>query len=172
MTNAPDPTTASPTPDAVLSDDELREIRERADAATPGPWFVDERSKHQPKVCDHNYYIADVRQGESNRTREQASAVAQFIAASRADVPRLLATIARLKSVIAAGAEQAETALEELNSDDPVKQLAGELRIASIADPTMVPLPDGRWRKADPPATPSRTTGGGGRDAADVNGGA
>lgn len=61
----------------------LEQIRARADAATPGPWYVEQMGNHHEDVLalseDGSYVIA-----------EHAGDDAEFIAHAREDVPRLL----------------------------------------------------------------------------------
>ena len=87
----------------------LDEIRERVEAATPGPWFVD-----GPEFG--GLWVTAYRDGESiaggqpvhPSHKDQSFAVmaglgdedAAFIAAAREDVPFLLAEIARLQALL------------------------------------------------------------------------
>lgn len=81
-----------------MTDEELQACRERAEAATPGPWKVsrvpfDER-KGTDEVCDlvNDTWVV-TRVGFLRDFRSDA----KFIAHAREDVPRLLATIDALK---------------------------------------------------------------------------
>jgi hypothetical protein len=82
-----------------MTDEELQACRERAEAATPGPWKVsrvpfDER-KGTDEVCDlvNDTWVV-TRVGFLRDFRSDA----KFIAHAREDVPRLLATIDALRT--------------------------------------------------------------------------
>jgi hypothetical protein len=83
-----------------MTPEELAEIRERADKATPGPW---REFSTGPAHGDHWYVTAD---GESialihandGIDEEARQPDAEFIAAARAYVPRLLDEIERLQT--------------------------------------------------------------------------
>ena len=102
-----------------MTDQELREIHERAAAASPGPWFTrlldddyamnlvaitnaasDEDSWSEPDgselvaatLVQHPRYVCH----DDGRWDENAD----FIAHAREDVPRLLAEVARLRSLL------------------------------------------------------------------------
>lgn len=78
-----------------MTDDELEEIRKRAEAATPGPWDYD--TEHMNQVgpgtwivfpcADEDHQIAGVN-GMMNKTGD-----ADFIAHARSDIPALLLLI-------------------------------------------------------------------------------
>jgi len=80
-----------------LSDAELDEIEARARAATPGPWtsFVEGRD-HQ-SGSDFIMTGPDTNRGEDIELLGATAADQDFIAASRQDVPRLVAEIRRLR---------------------------------------------------------------------------
>ncbi len=87
-----------------LSDKRLREIRERATKATPGPWFVGQavpgilvcsRSDKRNIWADEG---TDITSPAANMEPEDA----EFAAHARADVPALLAEIDRLLGLTAA----------------------------------------------------------------------
>lgn len=70
-----------------LTDDELREMREREQAATPGPW-------HAVQICNW-WHIQDGPRYDDNSVidedeRPEAAASATFITHAREDIPRLL----------------------------------------------------------------------------------
>ena len=85
-----------------LSTDELREIRARVDAATPGPWesFVEGR--------DHTSGADFIRTGGlrddcpdlyvQHESRPAPTHDLDFIAHARQDIPRLIAEVERLRS--------------------------------------------------------------------------
>ncbi|MFD6180118.1 hypothetical protein [Streptomyces goshikiensis] len=73
--------------------DRLAEIRARVNAATKGPWTVDQWEIHSltgwvGETCD----VADYPRSIANAT---------FVAAARQDVPDLLAEVARLRARVA-----------------------------------------------------------------------
>ncbi len=101
-----------------MTDEQLREIEERANAATPGPWHAGYWSgqchmkhKHDPRICQYDYTL-QTRKGDSfigvvNDERETVVGVSyddlvvseadnQFIAHAREDIPALIAEIRRL----------------------------------------------------------------------------
>lgn len=79
---------------------ELREIRARCEAATPGPWkaFLEGR--------DHESGSDFIRTGEGPNRREDIEmsgatpADYDFVANARQDIPRLLGEIARLRALV------------------------------------------------------------------------
>jgi hypothetical protein len=81
-----------------ISDAELDAMQQRADAAVDGPWeaFVegpDDAGSSCIFVCDDDepeFYLSPQRYANS-------AAELQFIAASRQDVPRLIAEVRRLR---------------------------------------------------------------------------
>jgi hypothetical protein len=100
-----------PAPDLAL-DLDLVAIRERADAATPGPWFVvgppsypstpyvtagSPDPRHGRFIADLDY-IADATDEGARFGSNQAND-AKFIAHARTDVDRLLAEVHRLRTV-------------------------------------------------------------------------
>ncbi len=70
----------------MLTDEQLRAIRERAERATPGEWRLD--------YGEMSVYTDDADVANDVIT----SANLEFIAASRQDVPALLATVAELQA--------------------------------------------------------------------------
>ena len=88
----------------MISDDELRAIKRRCDAATPGPWRASMEGR------DHTSGDSFIRRGNAgresdlyltsttaDRTEIPSTADHEFIAAARQDIPRLLDDIARLR---------------------------------------------------------------------------
>lgn len=71
-----------------ITDDELMQIRERADKATEGPWEAIKFNYIRPV----NGFMADDLVGEATENED-----ADFIANAREDIPKLLAEIDRLK---------------------------------------------------------------------------
>ena len=109
---------------AELSDSDLDEIEERADAATPGPWFV----RFLDDVHAMSLYAVSTKPdtGEGGRwpdfeqwTMVAATLVqepryadiederwienARFIAHARSDIPRLITEIRRLRALATSG---------------------------------------------------------------------
>lgn len=86
---------------AALTEDELRAMQARCDAATPGPW----RSWVEGRDMDSgNSFIQTgegSRRGEDIELTGATHADQDFIAHAREDVPRLLAEIVRLKAEFA-----------------------------------------------------------------------
>jgi hypothetical protein len=87
----------------ILTDADLAEIEKRAEAATPGPWWlftagdgiteVDANGKDAIPVCKWTGF------DDARRSHKEHRANAAFIAASRTDIPRLLKEIARLRGI-------------------------------------------------------------------------
>lgn len=78
---------------APLTDQQLADIRQRAEAATPGPWHLDEDDA-EIWSADHSM-VADIWEPT------HASMNGEFIAHARQDVPALLAEVARLRAQLA-----------------------------------------------------------------------
>ena len=84
----------------MLTPDELAAMREREQAATPGPWAANESqfSSHE-KISD--WYVAGGKGGGVvqivGRWNQDDKADALFIAHAREDIPRLLARIDELE---------------------------------------------------------------------------
>lgn len=94
-----------------MTDAELAAIRERCEAATPGPWVYDAGDEWQPKFGPFDDTGAGIVSEDRMREivigghqDEQGGAVgvilnrdAEFIAAARSDVPALLDEVERLR---------------------------------------------------------------------------
>ncbi|MBS4195388.1 hypothetical protein [Lederbergia citri] len=102
-----------------LSKEEIETIRKRAEAATEGPWFhTNYHVATKPEV--HGGYppnsasICETCDGEYIENYNKADA--EFIAHARTDIPKLLAEIERLRSIIKDIREcsDIETAVSEL----------------------------------------------------------
>ncbi len=84
-----------------MTDDELQQIRERADAASPGPW----RSFWEGR--DHLGGSSCIVTGPPGRTGDDLEIIGatmedqDFVAHAREDVPRLLAEVERLRALLA-----------------------------------------------------------------------
>lgn len=70
----------------ILSDEQLEEIENRANAATGGPWKIVEESR--------KYFMNDLLYGEGDFDKESNL---NFIAEARTDIPNLIETIKELK---------------------------------------------------------------------------
>ena len=81
----------------ALSDIELERIRERCEAASPGPWksFIEGRDH----TSGSNFIMTGEGATRGNDIELDGATAADqdFIASAREDIPRLLAEIARLK---------------------------------------------------------------------------
>jgi predicted kinase len=116
----PDP--EEPCPRNALSDEELTEIDELAEAATPGPWHVRQLDDDWAMCLVAVSTVPDTGRGErwpafDHRELVAATLVqhpryvdaaderwdenAAFIASARADVPRLVAEVRRLRGLLA-----------------------------------------------------------------------
>lgn len=76
----------------LLSADELAAIRMRADQATPGPW------QHRDQG---DIYVKGSTTTIAHRDVGGTDADADFIAAARTDIPRLLATVDTYHEIVA-----------------------------------------------------------------------
>lgn len=128
----------------VLGDAELAAIQERCDGATPGPWFWDNPDDENcmnayavftgrggiddfgPGYADHERIVAIT----MLQTPRYASHVAgrweedaDFIANARADVPRLVAEVRRLRSALSAVRAQPQPLLIRCTLTDDLRQL-------------------------------------------------
>lgn len=80
-----------------LTDEELTQIKERAEKATKGPWDVDvpvdycTNCKNEYEIVQSELFLAPI--VAELRNREDA----EFIAHAREDIPKLLAEIESLK---------------------------------------------------------------------------
>lgn len=128
-----------------LSNERQFEIRERAEAATPGPWrnegnvVADENSI---VVGDESYnwrFVAhvnsDTEEGADAThviSETEAVANAEFIANARADIPDLLAEVSRLTTELARVREENERLKDiEEQWDDAIK--AGLILVEAAA---------------------------------------
>lgn len=75
-----------------MTKDELTAIRERADKATPGPWFAWRTIENGPTVQRAAGFVFIV---SARGTMDDA----EFSAAARTDIPALLAEVERLKAL-------------------------------------------------------------------------
>lgn len=91
-----------------LTEQELAEIEERVNAATPGPWEIcanpfdgsdDYNESWCPVELPHPYIEAHVTMHDRHldRYKKEGVAIAQFIAHARTDVPALIAEVRRLR---------------------------------------------------------------------------
>ena len=98
-----------------MTEQELAEIRQRANAATPGPWSM--------KQDGAEFYIAD----RNGRWLDVTLSDAIFISHARQDIPALLAEVERLRADI----EHVSTVGESLAASlDSVKAYNARLRAA------------------------------------------
>lgn len=78
----------------------IQEIRDRVDKATPGPWTAEDANPHKPHKR-FAFYIPAIMSAPSmpqydGLTEEDA----EFIAHSRADVPRLIGLVGEMAGVL------------------------------------------------------------------------
>ena len=82
----------------MLTPERLREIKERCERATPGPWEVEGRGgAHMNGARD--YYIV-VRGGDIRNASLWTLEDAEFAAHAREDVPALVAEVERLWRIL------------------------------------------------------------------------
>lgn len=77
---------------------DLDAIRQRADAATPGPWGVEQ---YGTTLAVHAYQVSDAVAMIGDEDHPPAGSDAEFIAHAREDVPALLAEVDRLTARVA-----------------------------------------------------------------------
>ena len=82
-----------------MTDEELREIEERANQATPGPWSVRDQFIETASSPSHLLGVT-MQRTEEGLTQLPGEQNARFIAQARTDIPRLVSEIRRLKSQI------------------------------------------------------------------------
>ena len=87
-----------------MTDEELAAIRERAEKATPGPWFGEGAEVFTRGDASFNW-IPTIYHGRSPEQCRQQEQDAAFIAHARTDIPALLAQVERLR---AENAQQSE----------------------------------------------------------------
>jgi hypothetical protein len=111
-----------------LDDARLAEIRERADAAHPGPWRrSDDESSLERYVLSEDDLFAVSFGYRGNNTQAEAD----FIAHARQDVPALLAEVERLKAERHTTNEALTDAAEALRANrDRIAELEQELTAA------------------------------------------
>ena len=107
---------------------DLNAIRKRAEAATEGPWQVNEHDycahKRAALVTNNRTYVAKVFAGEADAT---------FIAHARQDVPALIAEVERLRTQqdrLIAELEKADKFSDELRAELFRQQLPGIRKLA------------------------------------------
>jgi hypothetical protein len=118
---------------AAMTEDELQAIEARANAATPGPWEVEQKDctvlrapngppADQSLMGDEQYYP-----WTPDRIEDW-----QFIASARTDVPALVAEVRRLRALCRRGGEllNAEWYDAPAGTISDVKALAGDLEVA------------------------------------------
>ena len=80
---------------SLLNAAELAAIRARADQAAPGPW------QHGDQNDQDGIYAAGSATAIACREAGGTAADAEFIAAARTDIPRLLATVKEYHEIVA-----------------------------------------------------------------------
>jgi hypothetical protein len=83
-----------------MTEDDLRAIEARANAATPGPWQARHRHAEMTAEDDESCGLGLEIDGPPeawNRGQFARGSDAQFIAHARADIPALIAEIRRLR---------------------------------------------------------------------------
>lgn len=118
-------------PRAPLTSDELREIRERADGATPGPWQVVEdcvncsrahvaETRRETERGDYGEVLAwwypEIDRCDNGIRPNDAA----FIASARSDVPALCAEVERLTRERDEARNELADAAREINCSGPV----------------------------------------------------
>jgi hypothetical protein len=83
--------------DKVLDDDQLKAIRQRCNAATPGPWLSMIEGRDHTSGNSFIQTGRDKRRGNDIELFGATDADQDFIAHARQDIPTLLEEIDRLK---------------------------------------------------------------------------
>lgn len=96
-----------------LADDEIRELKELCDKATPGPWehdgldrYSEDAEWYQDVISTEGNYQALIHVNTGSTNREVAAANvgakqdAEFVAVSRLAMPRLIAELESLRTVV------------------------------------------------------------------------
>jgi len=78
----------------------LQEIRDRVDKATPGPWAAEDANPHKPHKRFAFYIPAIMSAPSMPQYDGLAEEDAEFIAHSRADVPRLVELVGEMAKVL------------------------------------------------------------------------
>lgn len=78
-----------------MTEEELKAIEERANAATPGPWSVEYKNAHGPEIGSYRYAVGIHPALEDWQTPTTEDS--EFIAHAREDVPKLVAEVRRLR---------------------------------------------------------------------------
>jgi hypothetical protein len=96
-----------------MSDDErIAEIETRANAATPGPWNVTEMEGHWLEGAGYvqgmTYYVFEAEQRGDGECGSMLKEDAEFVAASREDVPWLLDRLAEARAALARATGEGE----------------------------------------------------------------
>lgn len=92
-----------------LTDDELRQIREREQQATPGPWEIGIMGRKTVALGQSGGEpIMEIKQRNDTIYDEAAQRDILFIKRSRADIPRLVADCERKKAALRSAMYQLE----------------------------------------------------------------
>ena len=78
----------------------IQEIRDRVDKATPGPWTAEDANPHKPHKRFAFYIPAIMSAPSMPQYDGLAEEDAEFIAHSRADVPRLVELVGEMAGVL------------------------------------------------------------------------
>ena len=81
----------------MLDEKRLAEIRARVEAATPGPWEVDDKYSDKFVVCELDEYVAVSASADADIGLD-GGPDAEFIAHARRDIPDLLDDLDALRA--------------------------------------------------------------------------
>lgn len=92
-------------PHDPLTHEDLDEIEQRTAKATPGPWTVyeDDWGHYRDNTGQdrgHGYHVFESQQLGDGECGAMLQPDAEFVAAARADVPRLVAEVRRLRAAL------------------------------------------------------------------------
>jgi hypothetical protein len=114
-----------------MTEDDLKAIEARANAATPGPWAtgagkVEGGQVRELVIAPNDDVIVAIAYGGFGNPVDRTSEDRKFIAHARTDVPALVAEVRRLRGVVERlGSSEAFTIPMSIDGDHP---LAEELR--------------------------------------------
>jgi hypothetical protein len=117
-----------------MTNEELDAIEARAFAATAGPWVYQIDERGGPRACVRERGFADGTPG--NRfIFDVMPATAEFIAHARADVPRLVAEVRRLRDALGRLVRKVALLPDDLKAETDIRDIAYILKSAWAPQP-------------------------------------
>lgn len=109
-----------------MTQDEIEQIQARCDAATPGPWKLG--YNRTSVLAPNGYFITEYDTADDGATEDAA-----FIAASREDIPKLLAALREAEEEIGSALNRLQ---EAHNERDALRAQLDEAKRAALGDVT------------------------------------